>query len=163
MIDSTSESSTATDRLSDSARKNWPGTPESSPSGANTTTVVSVELTSGAISCWHRVDDAGCRLRRARRWMFSTTTTASSMTRPMATARPPIDIRLIVPPNSRMKTNVGITASGSVTAAISVRRQSRRKTSSTTMARKPPMRIASRTLAIDSLDELGEVVDLRDA
>ena len=29
------------------------------------------------------------------------------MTRPMATARPPIDIRLIDSPNSRMKTNVG--------------------------------------------------------
>jgi len=37
-------------RLSDRARKNWPGTPDSRPSGANTTTVVSVELTSGAIS-----------------------------------------------------------------------------------------------------------------
>ena len=58
VTDSTSESSTATERLSDSARKNWPGTPESRPSGANTTTVVSVELTSGAISCGHRVDDA---------------------------------------------------------------------------------------------------------
>ena len=40
--------------------------------------------------------------------MFSTTTTASSITRPMATARPPIDIRLIDPPKIRMKTNVGI-------------------------------------------------------
>ena len=54
------------------------------------------------------------RLPPARRWMFSTTTTASSMTRPMATARPPIDIRLIDPPKSRMKTNVGMTAIGSV-------------------------------------------------
>ena len=51
LIDNASDSSTATDRLSDSARKNCPGTPDSSPSGANTTTVVSVELTSGAISC----------------------------------------------------------------------------------------------------------------
>ena len=68
-----------------------------------------------------------------------------------------------MPPKSRMKTNVGITASGSVTAAISVSRQSRRKTSSTTTARKPPIRMASRTLAIAVADELGEVVDLRDA
>ena len=37
------------------------------------------------------------------------------MTRPIATARPPIDIRLIVPPKSHMKTKVGMTAIGSVT------------------------------------------------
>ena len=36
------------------------------------------------------------------------------MTRPMATARPPIDIRLIEPWKSRRNTNVGMTASGSV-------------------------------------------------
>ena len=58
LIDSASEMSTATERLIESARKNWPGTPDSRPSGANTTTVVSVELTSGAINCGHRVDDA---------------------------------------------------------------------------------------------------------
>jgi hypothetical protein len=40
------------------------------------------------------------------RWMFSTTTTASSMTRPMATARPPIDIRFTVSPKKRMKRKV---------------------------------------------------------
>ncbi len=80
--------------------------------------------------------------------MFSTTTIASSMTRPMATARPPIDIRLIVSPSSRMTRKVGMTVSGSVRAATSVTRQSRRKTSSTSTASRPPMRIASRTLAI---------------
>jgi hypothetical protein len=82
--------------------------------------------------------------------MFSTTTTASSMTRPMATASPPIDIRLMDPPNTRRNRNVGTTASGSVTAAMMVSRTSRRKAIRTTMARTPPMRIASRTLAIDS-------------
>ena len=47
---STSEISTAAESVSDSARKNCPTTPDSRPSGANTTTVVSVELTTGAIS-----------------------------------------------------------------------------------------------------------------
>ena len=72
------------------------------------------------------------------------------MTRPMATASPPSDIRLIVPPKSHMNANVGMTAIGSVTAAISVSRQSRRNTSSTAIASRPPIRMASRTLAIDS-------------
>ena len=60
--------------------------------------------------------------------MSSTTTTASSMTRPMATARPPIDITLIVSPSQRITRNVVITVSGSVTEATSVSRQSRRNT-----------------------------------
>ena len=47
---STSDTSTAAESVSDSARKNWPTTPDSRPSGANTTTVVSVELTTGAMS-----------------------------------------------------------------------------------------------------------------
>ena len=60
------------------------------------------------------------------RWMFSTMTIASSMTRPMAMARPPSDIRLIVPPaRCRMK-NVPTIVSGSEVAAIEVTRQSRR-------------------------------------
>ncbi len=41
-----------------------------------------------------------------------------------------------------------MTVSGSVTDATSVSRQSRRKMSSTTTARTPPMRIASRTFAM---------------
>ena len=82
---------TATARLIDRARKNWPGTPESRLSGANTTTVVNVELTSGPISS-DTARSAASGPSCARRWMFSTTTTASSMTRPIATARPPIDI-----------------------------------------------------------------------
>ena len=106
----------------DSARKNCPETPDNRPSGANTTTVVNVELTTGAISSAHRVGHARRRPPPPRRWMFSTTTTASSMTRPIATARPPIDIRLIDPPNTLKTTNVGMTASGSVTAAIAVSR-----------------------------------------
>ena len=83
--------------------------------------------------------------------MFSTTTTASSMTRPMATARPPIDMTLIVWPTQRMTRNVVMIVSGSVTEATSVRRQSRRNTSRTITARIAPIRMASRTLIIASV------------
>ena len=91
VMDRNNESNTATVRLIDNARKNCPATPDNSPSGANTTTVVNVELVNGAISCC----TASTMLSgpsEARRWMFYTTTTASSMTSPIATARPPIDI-----------------------------------------------------------------------
>ena len=54
---STSDASTAADSVSDSARKNCPTTPDSRPSGAKTTTVVSVELTTGAVSIGERVGD----------------------------------------------------------------------------------------------------------
>ena len=46
----TSEISTAAASVIDSARKNWPTTPDSMPSGTKTTTVVSVEPTTGATS-----------------------------------------------------------------------------------------------------------------
>ena len=82
--------------------------------------------------------------------MFSTTTTASSMTRPMATARPPIDIRLTVSEKNCMNRKVEMTVRGRVRAATSVMRQERRNTKSTTMASIPPMRMASRTLAMAS-------------
>ena len=50
LIDNPSEISTATDNVIDKARKNCPGTPERRPRGAKTTTAVSVEPTSGAMS-----------------------------------------------------------------------------------------------------------------
>ena len=48
--DWTSEISTAAASVIDSARKNCPTTPDSMPSGTNTTTVVSVDPTTGATS-----------------------------------------------------------------------------------------------------------------
>jgi hypothetical protein len=150
--ESTSDTSTETERVSDRARKNWPTTPERKPSGASTTTVVRVEPTTGAISS-RVASSIACSPRPpppadSRRWMFSTITTASSITRPMATARPPIDIRLIDSPNSFMNRKVASTVSGRVIEAIRVTRQSRRKRRSTSTARAPPIRMASRTLAM---------------
>ena len=64
---STSEISTATDSVIDSALKKSPTTPDSSPSGANTTTVVSVDPTIGATSSLGRRLDrlAAAALRQA--------------------------------------------------------------------------------------------------
>ena len=61
---SASEISTATESDIESARKNWPGTPDSRPSGAKTTTVVSVELTSGPVDLRHRARGRSRRLRQ---------------------------------------------------------------------------------------------------
>src|SRR4051812_13913581 len=111
------ERMTETLRVMERARKNWPTTPERRPRGANTTTEVRVEPTTGASSSLVAFSIAFSSFRARWRWMFSTTTTASSMTRPMATARPPIDIRFTVSPNRRMKRNVEMTVRGRVSAA----------------------------------------------
>ena len=146
---STSEIKTATERVSERARKNWPTTPERRPRGASTTTVVRVEPTTGATSSAVASQTAsGAAPASIWRKMFSTTTTASSITRPMATARPPIDMRLIDSPKRRMKRKVETTVSGRVMAETRVTRQSRRKRRRTITARTLPIRMASRTLAM---------------
>src|SRR2546425_12738802 len=80
--------------------------------------------------------------------MFSMTTTASSMIRPMAIAKPPSDIKLSEPPKSFRKKKVPTTERGSEVAAISVVRPSRRNTKRISTASRPPSKIASRTFAI---------------
>ena len=61
----TSEMSTAAASVIDSDLKNWPTTPDSMPSGTNTTTVVSVEPTTGAMISFiaRATDSAGCSPR----------------------------------------------------------------------------------------------------
>ena len=94
--------------------------------------------------------------------MFSTTTIASSMTRPMAIARPPIDMRLIVPPLSCRMKNVPRSSAagcrGDECCPPVAQEDSSTKTAST-----PPIMIASLTLRTASRTNVGEVVDLGDA
>ena len=45
-----SDATTAVERVNESERKNCPTTPDSSPSGTKTTTVVRVELTTGVVN-----------------------------------------------------------------------------------------------------------------
>ena len=122
---STSETSTAIVSVMDSAAKNCPTTPCSSPSGRNTTTVVMVDVVTGTISSC-----TASRMARARsgvkpRWrtMFSVITTASSITRPMAIAIAPSVIRLNVCPTSDMTNTVMASVSGIDAALMAVMRQ----------------------------------------
>ena len=82
--------------------------------------------------------------------MPSVTTIASSTTRPIATARPPSDIRFSVTPNQRMIANVPSSVSGTGRAATTPARQSRSEIAITSSDRPMPIKIASRTLRIES-------------
>ena len=163
VTESTSEISTATDSVSDSARKNWPTTPDSSPSGANTTTVVSVELTSGATS-----SRDGVARRSSAPFAGAAMDVLDHDDRVVddqadgdrqAAHRHQVD-RLAEQPHEHERRD---DRQRQRDGRDSVSRQLRRKTSSTRTASRPPIRIASRTLAMASRDELGEVVDLGDA
>ena len=78
--------------------------------------------------------------------MFSTTTTVSSMIRPIATARPPSDIRLSVSPLQWRNRKVIASVVGMASAEMSVARQLRRKPSRIRTLNSPPATMASRTL-----------------
>ncbi len=80
--------------------------------------------------------------------MFSITTTVSSMISPMATASPPSDIRLSVSPVKWRKTKLITRLSGMDKAAISVARMLFRNTRRMATLMRPPIVMASRTLAI---------------
>ena len=79
-----------------SARKKLPVTPVTAISGRKTTTGVMVEKTSGRVTSASALRTACTRVSPESRCstMFSTTTMASSMTRPIAAASPPSVIRL---------------------------------------------------------------------
>ncbi len=62
----TSDTSTAMVSVIDSALKNWPSTPVSSPSGRNTTTVVIVDVVTGQMSSCTASRMAMCAVRRER-------------------------------------------------------------------------------------------------
>ena len=79
--------------------------------------------------------------------MASTTMMASSMTRPIATASPPSDIRLSVWWNSFINTKVAASTSGTAEAATTPARTSLSEIPSTMRHSTTPRRIASRTLA----------------
>ena len=80
--------------------------------------------------------------------MFSTTTTESSMIRPMATARPPSDIRFSVSPVRRRKRKLITRLKGMESAASSVARTLLRNIKRIITLNSPPTRIASRTLSM---------------
>ena len=79
-----------------SARKKVPVTPVIAIKGRKTTIGVIVEPTKGTVISCNALRIAWRRVCPASRWstMFSTTTMASSITRPTAAASPPSVIRL---------------------------------------------------------------------
>ena len=135
-----------------SARKNAPVTPVIRTSGRNTTIGVIVDPMSGT-----RISAIALRIASARSCpasrcstMFSTTTIASSMTRPTAAARPPSVIRLKLSPSRRRAMNVIASVAGITRPATSDVPQSRRNSTMMSDASTKPMITASRTLAMES-------------
>ncbi len=119
-----SDTRTAIVSVIDSAWKNWPSTPVSSPSGRKTTTVVIVDDVTGQISSWtaSRIAIGRSFVRCECRTMFSVITTASSITRPMAIAMAPSVIRLNVCPISDITKTVIAIVIGIDDALIAVMR-----------------------------------------
>ena len=83
--------------------------------------------------------------------MFSTTTMASSITSPTAAARPPSVIRLKLSFSTRSAMNVTAMVAGITRPATSDVPQSRRNSTMISDASTRPIRMASRTLLIESL------------
>ncbi len=135
-----------------SALKNAPTTPWRSASGANTTTVVTVVPTMGEASDLAPSVAAAIASRPSCRFraMASIMTIASSTTSPMATAMPPSDIRLSVCDAMRIPMKVMASVTGTVSAAMSPARKSRRNRAIVSAQSAMPTTMASRTLAIDS-------------
>ena len=151
-IAKTRENKTAEPRVIASAEKNRPTSPERNARGVRTATVVIVVPTTGpVISCSAWVTASwGVSPDSSRSAIASTTTMASSMTRPMATAIPPRDIRFSVSPDRSIARKVAINAVGTDSAARIPARASRRKKMRTPIVSSTPIAIASRIPRIDS-------------
>ncbi len=88
---------TAPARVKANSRKSAPVSPPVKPSGASTAASVSVMATTGPVISFMPMIAASIGVRPSSmwRWMFSTTTIASSTTRPMASTIASSDSRLI--------------------------------------------------------------------
>ena len=104
---------------------------------------------------------AGSGLLCRWRAMFSMTTTVSSMMRPMATARPPSDIRLSVSPLQCRNRKVIARVVGMARAEISVARQLRRKASKDQDAEQAADEDGVADVVHGRVDESGLIVDDR--
>ena len=135
-----SEMSTAAVMVRPNWRKNWPTMPSMKATGTNTATRVRVVAsTARAISCVPLLAaTAGGSPRSSRRVMLSRTTTASSMSRPMASERPSRVSWLSENPSQYMRKSVPTTEVGSASAEMKVPRRSSRKTRMMRMAIAPP-------------------------
>ncbi|SAD05598.1 Uncharacterised protein [Enterobacter cloacae] len=123
----------ATERVTANSRSNRPGSPPISSSGRNTAT--SDRLMESTVNPTSRVPcNAACSgFTPASRWreMFSSTTMASSTTKPVAIVRAISDRLLRLNPHRYMAAKVPISETGTATAGISVARPERRNRKTT--------------------------------
>ncbi len=142
-----SETSTAAETVRPNWRKNWPMMPLMNATGTNTATMVSVvaRTLSAISSVPRRAASRGGSPRSRCLKMFSRTTTASSMSRPMASERPRSVIMFSVKPSTYMRKNVAMTLVGSANALMMVDRRSSMKIRMMRMAIAPPKTMAVST------------------
>ncbi len=134
------------------ARKKLPVTPVVEMSGRKTTIGVIVEPIRGIVNSRSALWMARERLWPASRCntMFSSTTMASSMTRPTAAASPPRVIRLKLWPVNLRTMKVMSSVAGMTKPATSELPQSRKKSTRMIEESTNPSSTASRTLEMES-------------
>ncbi len=123
------ETATAAATVSANSVNRRPVRPCRKASGANTATSVSdIAITANAISREPSIEPArGVLPCSMWRWQFSSTTIASSTTRPTASTTPSSVSTLIEKPRTYRKKNAPTSDTGMVTNGISVERTERRK------------------------------------
>jgi hypothetical protein len=142
-------SDVASEKTTDSARspKTWPAIPVTNTIGRKTATVVSVEAvtappTSRAPRTAARVGESPSSRQRKT---DSMTTMPLSTSMPIPSASPPSDIRLSDTPKRWSGAKVATTQSGIETQTTRVWARSRRKSQSTSAAKRPPQAAAPTT------------------
>ncbi len=138
-----SDSPIDTDRVTANSRNSRPGRPSISSSGINTAT--SETLIDSTVKPTSRAPSSAALIgfMPASTWreMFSSTTMASSTTKPVAMVNAISDRLLRLNPHRYMAANEPISDTGTATAGISVARPERRKMNTTRIT--SPMAIAS--------------------
>ncbi len=133
MLDKRYDPIIAKPTASDSGRNMAPAAPTMKRDGTNTASTQSIEISSGTATS--RPESTTARATRwpvARCvWMFSITTVDISTSTPMASARPPSVMMLIVRPVSHSPMTAPMSASGMLATTINELRQSRRNKSTT--------------------------------
>ena len=126
-----------------------PGKNDTGPNTANSTSVVE---TIGPVTCFMALivaSGAGRPSSSITRVTFSTTTMASSTTRPMASTTANIEIVLSENPNNNRNMNTPISETGMVMAGMRVARRLSRKTNTTSSTMMPVM---TRVWVISSIE-----------
>ena len=147
MIETMSESSTATEIATAISRNSCPTSSCEIKIGINTITVVNADTSTAPQTC--------CAPRTAaffedspvsrKRKIFSRITIAASTTMPTANANPANETTFMERPNAAIATNAPTIDTGIASDTVSVARNERRNNSITSAANKPPTQIFWRT------------------